>query len=113
MEEGCRSSSLLLVSALPESATAGDLEGALLCTKCGAKLGRWAWRGLACECGTHVAPAFAFARKKSRLDGTAVRCLGCGAAWGAGAEAATLEEAPPHLPGEGGVRKPNRRVQPK
>lgn len=44
----------------------GNLEGRLLCPKCGYKLGSYHWQGSRCTCGKWITPAITL--KKSRVD---------------------------------------------
>ncbi|KAJ3029691.1 UNVERIFIED_CONTAM: hypothetical protein HDU68_011407 [Siphonaria sp. JEL0065] len=49
----------------------GHLEGKILCPnlKCGSKLGSFSWSGIACPCGTWVAPAFMINKQKVDVVG--------------------------------------------
>ncbi|KAI8622704.1 protein-tyrosine phosphatase-like protein [Chytriomyces sp. MP71] len=49
----------------------GHLEGKVLCPneRCGAKLGSFSWAGIACPCGTWVAPAFMINKQKVDIVG--------------------------------------------
>ncbi|KAI8838516.1 protein-tyrosine phosphatase-like protein [Chytriomyces cf. hyalinus JEL632] len=49
----------------------GQLEGKICCPneKCGSKLGSFSWAGIACPCGTWVAPAFMIHKQKVDVVG--------------------------------------------
>ncbi|KAJ3067308.1 dual specificity phosphatase 12 [Podochytrium sp. JEL0797] len=48
----------------------GYVEGKILCPgKCGGKLGSFSWSGIACPCGTWVAPAFMINKQKVDIVG--------------------------------------------
>ena len=42
----------------------GKLEGKLLCVGCGARIGKYSWRGMQCVCKAWVVPAFMIQRAK-------------------------------------------------
>jgi dual specificity phosphatase 12 len=57
----------------------GQLDGRLECPKCKTNVGKYAWQGMKCSCGTWVVPAISIARarvdevKTKGADGTAIR----------------------------------------
>ncbi|KAI9330616.1 protein-tyrosine phosphatase-like protein [Obelidium mucronatum] len=54
-----------------EEVSDGHLEGKIACpnTKCNSKLGSFSWSGIACPCGTWVAPAFMINKQKVDVIG--------------------------------------------
>jgi dual specificity phosphatase 12 len=49
----------------------GKLDGRLECPKCRANVGKYAWQGMSCSCGTWVVPGISLA--KGRVDQAAVK----------------------------------------
>lgn len=49
----------------------GKLEGRLECPKCNTNIGKYAWQGMQCSCGTWIVPGISLA--KSRIDEVKIR----------------------------------------